>query len=89
VQIIDTVKAASAMHEQLEFQCWFCGQGIERSDSGAVLIGVESLWRWESSFRKDNDPYQQVYSHKECAKSRLSGASMPLEPNIFGEDDVH
>ncbi|WP_395445745.1 hypothetical protein [Caulobacter sp. UC70_42] len=70
-----------------EYTCWFCGKGIERTDHGAVAIGVESLWRWDADQRGDDDPWQQIYAHAECAKIRMVGATMTLEPSIFGEDD--
>jgi len=73
--------------EALEFQCWFCGQGIERSDVGAVIITIESLWRWESESQSDDDPVQSVYAHSHCAKAKLEGATMDIEPSIFGEED--
>jgi hypothetical protein len=69
------------------YQCWFCGQGVERADSGAVVITVESLWRWDAGSRGDDDPLQSVYAHSRCAKDRLQGATMALEPHIFGGDD--
>ncbi|MEA3046486.1 MAG: hypothetical protein QOJ53_818, partial [Sphingomonadales bacterium] len=39
-----------------EFQCWFCGQAIERVDTGAVMITVESLWRWVARSASTDDP---------------------------------
>ena len=71
----------------MEFQCWFCGQGIERSDAGAVIITIESLWRWEGESQSDDDPVQSVYAHSHCAKPKLEGATMDFEPSIFGEED--
>jgi hypothetical protein len=70
----------------LKYQCWFCGQGIERADGGAVLIVVQSLWRWDAGSTSQDDPLQQVHAHSECAKVRLQGATMALDPRIFGED---
>jgi hypothetical protein len=70
-----------------EFQCWFCGQGISRADAGAVIITVQSLWRWDAGSRSDSDPLQSVYAHSTCAKERLRGETMSLEPSIFGEED--
>ena len=70
-----------------EFQCWFCGDGIERPDSGAVLINVESLWRWVDEVRGPDDPWQSIYAHSKCAKDRMAGATMNLEPSVFGEGD--
>lgn len=68
-----------------EYSCWFCDQKIDRSDEGAVLITFESLWRWHDGPRTD-DPAQQVYAHSSCAKQRLKGATMDIEPSMFGED---
>jgi len=70
-----------------EYQCWFCEQGIERSDKGAILITLESLWRWDARSTGDDDPLQAVYAHSRCAKERLKGSNMVLDPSIFGEDD--
>jgi hypothetical protein len=69
-----------------EYQCWFCGQGIERADGGAVIIIIENLWRWADAARTADDPFQSVYAHSQCAKDRMTGATMNLEPHIFGED---
>ncbi|MGZ3274230.1 MAG: hypothetical protein ACXU8Z_10740 [Caulobacteraceae bacterium] len=70
-----------------EYKCWYCDNDITRTDTGAVAIIVESLWRWDSGERRDDDPWQQVYAHSICAKERMRGATMSLEPSIFGEDD--
>ena len=70
-----------------EYQCWFCGQGIERTDTGAVMITLESIWRWEVGSHSDDDPLQSVYGHSYCAKNRMKGATMDIEPSIFGEED--
>ena len=70
-----------------EYQCWFCGQGIDRSDSGAVMVTVESLRRWAAGRRDDDDPWQSFFAHTACAKERLAGATVELERHIFGEDD--
>ena len=69
-----------------EYQCWFCGEGIERSDTGAVLITLESLWRWDSRISRRKRPAQSVYGHSACARGRMKGATMEIEPSIFGED---
>lgn len=70
-----------------EYACWFCDRGIERSDDGAILITLENIWRWHEGSRTDDDPCQQVYAHSSCAKDRLKGATMEIEPVVFGEDD--
>ena len=69
-----------------EYQCWFCGQGIERADAGAVAITVENLWRWEAASPGDEGDLQLVFAPSNCAKDRLQGTTMKLEPSIFGED---
>lgn len=71
----------------LTFQCWFCEQGIERSDLHAVVVSVENLWRWADGVATENDPLQQVYAHSECAKAKIAGPTMSLEPSILGEED--
>jgi hypothetical protein len=70
-----------------EYQCWFCGEGIERADTGALMISVEGLWRWDAGSRSEDDPWQSIYVHSKCAKERLNGATMSLEPSVFGEED--
>jgi hypothetical protein len=67
------------------YQCWFCGLGIENADAGAVVIDIGSLWRWDAGSKSGDDPWQQIYAHSGCAKDRLQGATMNLEPEIFGE----
>ncbi len=67
----------------LDFQCWLCGEGIEKSDKGAVLVSVENLWAWESGEQGEDDPLQQVYMHSACAKNALQGSTMNLEPETF------
>jgi hypothetical protein len=70
-----------------EYQCWFCGEGIERSDTGAILVTVENLWRNDAGSVSEDDPLQNVYAHSSCAKVRMQGYTMTLEPSIFGEDE--
>lgn len=69
------------------YQCWFCGKPVERADGCAVLITIEGLWKWDAGSATDEDPSQSFYAHSHCAKDRLQGATMVLEPHIFGEDD--
>ncbi|PTD18312.1 hypothetical protein CV103_15505 [Sphingomonas fennica] len=71
----------------LEFQCWFCGEGIERSDGDALMIGIESLWRWAEGTRRKDAPYQNIYVHSRCAMDRMAGATMDLETSVFGEEE--
>lgn len=69
-----------------EYQCWFCGNKIDRADKRAVMLTVESLWRWDAGSKDEDDPLQSVYSHTDCAKKRLQGATMALEPSVFLEE---
>ena len=69
------------------YQCWFCGQGIDRDDSGAVAIQIERLCLFGAGSRREEDPWQAVYAHSTCAKERLRGIDMELEPSLFGEED--
>jgi len=71
----------------IEFQCWFCGEGIDRDDVGAVIISVANLWRWSDNMRDEDDPSQDIYCHAECAKRHMVGFNMGLEPHIFGGND--
>lgn len=69
-----------------EYQCWFCGEGIDRTpDAHAVMIAVENLWRWDAGSKSDDDPWQAIYAHAGCAQDRLKGATMEIEPHILGE----
>jgi hypothetical protein len=70
-----------------EYQCWFCGQAIERSDAGAVLVTVENLWRYDAGSTSKDDPLQHVYAHAACAKDRMQGDTMALDPSVFDEGD--
>jgi hypothetical protein len=70
-----------------EYQCWFCSEGIDRNaDAHAVMIVVENLWRWDAGSKRDDDPWQSVYAHSACARTRLKGATMELEPDLLGDD---
>lgn len=69
------------------FQCWFCDQGIERTDIGAAMVTVESLWRWDAGSRNDYDPSQSIYLHSQCAKDRMKGATMEIDPSVFADED--
>jgi hypothetical protein len=70
-----------------EYQCWFCDKGIDRCDGGAVMISVGNLWRWDAGSRSEDDPWQTIYAHATCAQKRLAGATMSIEPYIFGQDE--
>ncbi len=50
------------------------------------MISVESFWRWSDHERTADDPFQVIYAHSKCAKDRMAGATMALEPDIFGEE---
>ena len=69
-----------------DHECWFCGQGIARTDAKAIIITVENLWQWQEALARDDDPLQAIYAHSDCAKVRLQGAKMSLEPDILGDN---
>jgi hypothetical protein len=69
-----------------EYQCWFCGHGINRTDTGAVMISIGNLWLWDAGSRSEDDPWQAIYAHAACARERTKGATMEIEPHIFGEE---
>lgn len=70
-----------------EYQCWFCGEGIDRTaDAHAVMIAVENPWRWDAGSKSDDDPWQAVYAHSACARIRLKGKTMDLEPHVLGDN---
>jgi hypothetical protein len=71
----------------LDFQCWICGEAINRDDENAVLLSIGGLWRWAEGRRGADDPCQDIYLHSHCAKDRLAGATMEFEPSAFGEED--
>ena len=68
-----------------KYQCWFCGDGLERTDLSAVMITVENLWNWDAGLKAKNRPCESVYAHSECAKDKIKGATMNLEPEAFDE----
>lgn len=69
-----------------DYQCWFCGGPIARADKGAVIINIESLWRWDAGSPDTDAPSQDIYAHSRCAKEHMRGAAMSLEPSVFGEE---
>ncbi len=69
------------------YQCWFCGEGIERADANAVMVAVENLWRWDAQSKSDDDPWQAIYAHSTCARAHLKGATMEIEPYDFEDHD--
>ena len=46
-------------------------------------MNVGGLWRWDKGSTAEDDPWQQIYAHSACARDRLRGATMTLEPEIF------
>lgn len=70
----------------LKFACWFCGEGIDRDDNSALLVSVGNLWHWAEGNRGKCDPFQNLYAHSRCAKSRMTGATMSLDPAELRED---
>ena len=66
-----------------KYQCWFCGDDIDRTDCGAVMIMVENLWDWDAGVQAEDRPFQSVYAHSGCAKRKMKGATMDLEPEVF------
>lgn len=71
----------------LDFQCWFCGSAIDRSDAGATKITVENLWRWATGNAGRDAPRQSLYAHTECAREKLRGATMDIEPELLSDGD--
>ena len=70
-----------------DYACWFCGEGIEETDAGAVLITVRNFWLWHSGAEGKGDPLQAVYAHSVCAKELMPGATIELDPSTFLEAD--
>jgi hypothetical protein len=56
----------------IEYQCWFCGNGIEFSDTLALKIISTSLWY-------DTEGSQEIYVHSKCAEIHMKGSQMSLE----------
>ena len=63
----------------LGYECWFCGEGIERNGRQALAIGLSDLW----SDQFDEPPTQIIYAHFDCAQKRMEGSSMPLEQDVL------
>jgi hypothetical protein len=63
----------------LVYECWFCGEGIERNGCQALAIGLSDLW----SDQCDEPPTQIVYAHFDCAQKRMEGPSMALEQDVL------
>ncbi len=67
--------------------CWFCGAAIEATDTYAVMISIQSLWRWKMGSKGDDHPLQQIWAHSGCAAERMRGATMDLDVSIFHESE--
>ena len=65
------------------YECWFCGQGIDRADGTALSIGLRELWNGGAA----GQPAQTIYAHFHCAETRMKGASMELERDAFLPDE--
>jgi hypothetical protein len=65
------------------YECWFCGQGIDRADRPALSIGLRELWNDGA----EAEPAQTIYAHFLCAETRMKGASMDLERDVFLSDE--
>lgn len=62
-------------------ECWFCGQTIDPKDVNAVFISIANLWRSGA-----DAPAQAIAAHSSCARERLKGTRMEIDPRTFGED---
>lgn len=63
----------------LGYECWFCGEGIEKNGRQALTIGLSDLW----SNQCEAPPTQIIYAHFYCAQKRMEGSSMALEPDVL------
>jgi hypothetical protein len=66
----------------LEYECWFCGLGIDPADDSALVIGLWNLWNGT-----EDSPAQNIFVHFDCAETRMKGASMSLERDTFLLDE--
>jgi hypothetical protein len=57
-------------------QCWFCGQGIDKTDVRALRVSASNLWT-----QGDDDPVQEFYLHSACAIDHFKGSSMSFDPD--------
>jgi len=62
--------------------CWFCGAGIEETDTYAVMISIESLWL-ENGSKGHDHPLQRIWAHSEGTAERMRGATINLDISIF------
>ena len=65
-----------------KYACWFCGLGLDRADGSALSIGLWGLWDGA-----EDEPKQTIYAHWHCAETRMKGASMNLERDVFLPDE--
>jgi len=69
-----------------DYQCWFCGQEVEEIDNDAVMVSVENLWNWRARHSEPDAPVQAMFAHSTCAKDRMRGATMELDPRTLREN---
>ena len=70
-----------------DFKCWFCAKRIEREDAAAVMITIESFWRWHDDVQDGRHPAQMLYAHAECARICLIGAGGTIDPTMFAGEE--
>lgn len=63
------------------YECWFCGNGLDRKSNDALRIVIGNLWESDT-----DSPAQEIYSHFACAAEHMAGAKMALEREIFLSD---
>jgi hypothetical protein len=59
---------------EVEYQCCFCLQGIDRDDRAAVAIGVSNLWA--------EDGVQGFAAHSSCVAEHLNAMGL-FDPNVL------
>ena len=74
--------------QAMNYQCWFCGTAIARSDPRALMIGLESFWRWHDAGDQAPGPQQIIYAHGVCAQTAMwgIGPDRELDLSLFGDD---
>ena len=65
------------------YECWFCGKGIDRANGPALSIGLWELWDGNAEAERT----QTIYAHFQCAQTRMKGAPMDLEREVFQPDE--
>lgn len=63
------------------YECWFCGDGIDQSQTDSLRLVIEPLWSDD-----EDSPSQDIYAHFSCAQTRMPGAKMTLERGTFVPD---